>query len=112
MRPAPIVLRLGDAEWRVRPLTLKQIQEIEPLLQTADDAPGRSIASAVKIVGVALARDHAEAATRLTEMEATTQEIGDAMRAVLRLGGFVAAREEDEPGEAQAGADGISSTPA
>jgi hypothetical protein len=111
MRPQAVMLRLGDAEWRVRPLTLKQIQEIEPLLQNGEDF-GRSIAAAVKIVGVALSRDHAEAAARLTEMEATTQEIGDAMRAVLRLGGFVAAREESEPGERQAGADGISSTPA
>ncbi|HTJ02207.1 MAG TPA: hypothetical protein VL492_05405 [Methylovirgula sp.] len=111
MRPQPVVLRLGDAEWRVRPLTLKQIQEIEPLLQNGEDA-GRSIAAAVKIVGVALSRDHAEAGSKLTEMEATTQEIGDAMRAVLQLGGFIAAREESEPGEEQAGADGISSTPA
>jgi hypothetical protein len=111
MRPQAIMLRLGDAEWRVRPLTLKQIQEIEPLLQNGEDAGG-SIAAAVKIVGVALSRDHAEAASRLAEMEATTQEIGDAMRAVLRLGGFIAAREESEPGEGQAGADGISSTPA
>ncbi len=112
MRPQPVMLRLGDAEWRVRPLTLKQIQEIEPLLQNGEEAPGSSIAAAVKIVGVALSRDHAEAAAQLTEMEATTQEIGDAMRAVLRLGGFIAAREESEPGEGQAGADGISSTPA
>lgn len=122
MRPQPILLRLGDAEWRLRPLTLMQIQEIEPLLQGQDAIAGHSIEAAIKIIGVALSRDHAESAARLKEMEATAPEIGAAMRAVLRLGGFIAASDEQEPGaqepeklmpgEAAAGADGSSSTPA
>ena len=31
MRPKPITIRLGEAQWLVRPLTLRQIQDIEPL---------------------------------------------------------------------------------
>lgn len=117
MRVQPIMLRLGVHEWRVRPLTLKQIQEIEPLLHT-DQSVGHSIAAAIKIIAVALMRDHPEAAERLGETEATTQEVGTAMGEVLRLGGFIAGDAgqelEKDPGEAKAGADWISasSTPA
>lgn len=32
MRPQPITIHLGGEDWRVRPLTLAQIQRIEPLL--------------------------------------------------------------------------------
>jgi hypothetical protein len=112
MRAQPILLRLGGDEWRVRPLTLRQIQEIEPLLRAADDNAGHSIATAIKIIAVALARDHADASAKLGDCEATAADIGLAMGAVLRLGGFIA--EESPPGEGQAGADSIStlSTPA
>ncbi|MHB8885810.1 MAG: hypothetical protein ACYC5H_12185 [Methylovirgula sp.] len=118
MRPQPITLRLGTQEWRVRPLTLKQIQEIEPLLLTADQSAGRSIATAIAIIAVALTRDHPEAAQRLDEIEASAQEVGAAMSAVLQLGGFVPNGHEVDAGQAlgkaEAGADGISasSTPA
>lgn len=118
MRPQPIMLRLGAREWRVRPLTLKQIQEVEPLLLAADQSAGQSIATAIRIIIVALNRDHREAAESLDEIEATAQEIGAAMSIVLQLGGFVTAGQEavaeHELGKAEAGADGISasSTPA
>ena len=116
MRMQPITLRLGAHEWRVRPLTLKQIQEIEPLLLAADQSAGRAIATAIEIIAVALTRDHLEAAQNLAAIEASAQEVGAAMSAVLQLGGFVAANDaqETEQGEEMAGADGISasSTPA
>ncbi len=114
MRPQPIIVRLGDAEWRVRPLTLKQIQEIEPLLHGSDQNAGRSIASAIGLIAVALMRDHPEAAERLREIEADTKEIGAAMSDILRLGGFIAGGDDSGPGETEAGADSISasSTPA
>ncbi len=121
MRVQPIMLRLGVHEWRVRPLTLKQIQEIEPLL-LRDQSAGHSIAAATKIIAVALTRDHPEAADRLSEIEASTRDIGIAMGDVLRLGGFIAVEAEQETGQetgqdsgkAEAGADWISapSTPA
>lgn len=115
MRPQPIMLRLGACEWHVRPLNLKQIQEIEPLL-TADQGAGHSIAAAIRIIAVALMRDHPEAVEKLSDMEATTQEIAIAMSDVLRLGGFIMAEptSEQEPGKAEAGADwtSVTSTPA
>lgn len=111
MRPQPIMVRLGNAEWRLRPLTLKQIQEIEPLLQNSDQG---SIAAAIGIIAVALMRDHPGAAESLREIEADAQEIGSAMSDILRLGGFIARGDDTEPGETKAGADSISasSTPA
>jgi hypothetical protein len=116
MRPQPIVLRLGACEWHVRPLNLKQIQEIEPLLLSADQGAGHSIAAAIRIIAVALMRDHPEAAEKLSDMEATTQEIGAAMSDVLRLGGFITAESslEQQPGKVVAGAErtSVSSTPA
>lgn len=114
MRPQPITVRLGNAEWRVRPLTLKQVQEIEPLLHGSEQSAGRSIATAIEIIAVALMRDHPEAAESLREIEADAQEIGTAMSDILRLGGFIARGDDTEPGETKAGADSIStsSTPA
>ena len=124
MRPQPIMLRLGAQEWRVRPLTLKQIQEIEPLLLTSDQDASHSIATAIKIISVALMRDHPTVAGSLDEIEASAQEVASAMSAVLQLGGFVAAVQDSatershdvgsDLGKAAAGADVISasSTPA
>jgi hypothetical protein len=114
MRPQPIAIRLGAEEWRVRPLTLAQVQRIEPLLLA--DSKGGTIAAAIEIVAIALSRDHPDAAQRLGQIEATAKEIGAAMASVLRLGGFIAASEaqEQQPGEELAGADSTSrgSTPA
>ena len=113
MRPQPIMLTLGGEEWRVRPLTLAQVQRIEPLLLA--DAKGGTIAAAIEIVAIALSRDHPDAAQKLGQIEATAKEIGAATASVLRLGGFIAAEAQDQqPGEELAGADStsIGSTPA
>lgn len=108
MRPQPITLHLGGEHWQVRPLTLGQIQRIEPLLSPETQRAG-SLAAATEIVAVALSRDHAEIAKKLHEAEATTSEIAVAMRAVLRLAGFIASDAAETPsGEPQAGADLIS----
>jgi hypothetical protein len=108
MRPQPIILHLGGEHWQVRPLTLGQIQRIEPLLSPETQRAG-SLAAATEIVAVALSRDHTQIAEKLHEVEATTGEIAAAMRAVLRLAGFIASETvETSPGEAQAGADLIS----
>ena len=98
MRPRPETIRLGAHEWPVRPLTLRQVQEIEPILMS-------SAADAMAIVAIALGRDHADAAASLGDIEATAPEIGAAMATVLRLGGFIEtpAQGDAGPGEAQAG---------
>ena len=85
----------------MRPLTVAQVQAIEPLLATTDQG---SVAAAVAVLRVALARDHAEAAAGLDEVEAGAPEIAQAMTQVLRLGGFLpSSAGEPDPGEADAG---------
>ena len=106
MRPQPITIHLGGEDWRVRPLTLAQIQRIEPLLSPEAQRSGASIAAASEIIMVALERDHPQAAQNLHATEATATEIAAVMRAVLQLAGFIAA--EPSPGEEQAGAEQIS----
>ena len=93
MRLQPAIIALGGASWRVRPLTVAQVQEIEPLLSSQ----AGSVASAVAILRVALGRDHPEAVAPLGELEAGAPEIAAALAAVLRLGGFLPA--ESRPGE-------------
>jgi len=106
MRPQPITLQLGGEDWRVRPLTLAQIQRIEPLLLPEAQRAGTSIAAATEIIAVALERDHPQAAQKLHEIEATAGDIAAAMQAVLRLAGFIPSDQaETPPGEGQAGAD-------
>jgi len=102
MRPQSETIRLGRHDWQVRPLTLRQVQEIEPILFSAAGDPKGNVAAAMAIVAVALSRDHGDAVSMLGEIEATAPEIGAAMAVVLRLGGFLesAAREEAPLGEA------------
>ena len=109
MRMAPRTITLGERAWSIRPLTLAQVQAIEPLLAGAGSVG--TVAAAVAILRVALARDHAEAAAILEEVEAGAPEIAGAMTAVLRLGGFLpdtvvsgdAALGEAQPGRIEAG---------
>ena len=104
MRASPETIRLGDRTWLVRPLTLAQVQAIEPLLFASGNAKAGSVAAAVAIVRVALARDHVDAAAGLDDVEAQAPEIAAAMGCVLRLGGFLPAQSGDvAPGEAEAG---------
>jgi hypothetical protein len=104
MRAAAETIRLGAREWLIRPLTLAQVQAIEPLLMPAAESPTRSVAAAIAIIRVALARDHAEAAANLEDYEAGASELATAMARVLRLGGFLPAQQRSAaPGEAGAG---------
>lgn len=105
MRPLPETIKLGSHEWAVRPLTLRQVQEIEPILMSSAAETSGNVAAAVAIVSIALRRDYAEAAASLGDIEATAPEIGAAMATVLRLGGFIESTTDGgtEPGEARAG---------
>lgn len=90
MRLQPQTITLGEQSWSLRPLTVGQVQRIEPLLQAGAE-PAATLWSAAAILGVALERDHPEAAARLAEVEAGAPEIARAMAVVLRLGGFLPA---------------------
>ena len=105
MRPRPETIRLGAHEWPLRPLTLRQVQEIEPILMSSAAETEGNVAAALAIVAIALGRDHADAATSLGDIEATAPEIGAAMATVLRLGGFIETPAQGDAalGEAQAG---------
>ncbi len=91
MRPQSQTIRLGTHEWLVRPLTLRQVQEIEPILMSAANETKSNVAAAIAIVAIALGRDHPHEASSLGDIEATAPEIGAAMATVLHLGGFVEA---------------------
>ena len=71
MRPRPEKIRLGAREWPVRPLTLRQVQEIEPIIMSSAAEPKGNVAAALAIVANALGRDHAAAAALLGDIEAT-----------------------------------------
>ncbi|MGP0057836.1 MAG: hypothetical protein ACLPID_00905 [Beijerinckiaceae bacterium] len=106
MRPRPVTIKLGEAQWQVRPLTLRQVQEIEPLLLADPQAAKGSVAAAIQIVSIALNRDHPDAAANLPDLEASARDLSAAMVSILELGGFITrAQAETEPGEVYAGAD-------
>ena len=102
MRIQPTTIHLGSQRWEVRPLTLAQVQAIEPLLLGSAEAKLGSVAAAVAILRIALTRDHADAASTLDEVEAGAPEIAAAMAQVLRLGGFLP-KGDIAQGEAGAG---------
>ncbi len=87
----PETIRLGTQSWLVRPLTLAQVRDIEPIL--ARQGAGGTVAAAMEVVAIALSRDHAAAVESLPGLEATAPEVAAALAGVLRLGGFIAAGE-------------------
>lgn len=89
MRRHAIVIRLGAREWSVRPLTVMQVQAIEPVLADASRGEVSNLGAAVSILRIALMRDHPEDASTLDEVEAAAREISAAMADILRLGGFL-----------------------
>ena len=99
MRMQAETINLGDHVWQIRPLTLAQVQAIEPVLFCQTE--GNTIATALAVIRIALARDHAEAASALGDIEAAAPDVASAMSRVLRLGGFLP--QEAISGEGQAG---------
>lgn len=101
MRPAAREIRLGDRTWSVRPLTLRQLQEIEPILMAGE---GRgNVAAALAILAAALRRDFPADAEALGDVEAGAPELAAAMNAVLCLGGFLPHDGDQSAGEPKPG---------
>jgi hypothetical protein len=97
LRKKPVTIELGEKTFEIRPLTLRQVQEIEPLLLSVSDS---NIATALKIVEVALRRNSPEDAAGILDVEATAPEIAKAMAEILKLGGFIEGgpeKGEEEP---------------
>jgi len=99
-------IRLGGRTYAVRPLTFRQLREIEDALGRAFKAGPLTridFDAAVDILAAALGRvDPAMTREAILDLEGTKVEIVVATRAVLRLSGYVE-REANQLGEAQAG---------
>lgn len=95
---------LGGRQFTIRPLTFRQLRDIEAALDRAlgPGAPTRiNFDAAIDILAAALGRA-APSLTRdaILDLEGTKDEIVAATRAVLRLSGYVG---DAASGEAQAG---------
>lgn len=94
MRRGAITIQLGELEFAIRPLTLGQIQDIEPALLSGREEVENPLQVSLTIVGVALRRDYPD--IDLLEVEATGKELAAATRQILQHGGFL---DGAEPGE-------------
>jgi hypothetical protein len=95
----PATIRLGGADFAVRPLTLRQLRSVLPAFARAGAIGAEDgVDAAVEILTAALSRDHPEV-TRdtLLDTEASVQELAQAVTTVAQLSGLVS------PGEAEAG---------
>ena len=101
MRPAPETLSLGGKSWLLRPLTLRQVQEIEPISLSISRGDTGQIAGIVKLLAIMLHRDHPGEVEGLPDLEATVGEIKACMAVIMRLSGLVEA-EAPDAGEVQA----------
>jgi hypothetical protein len=91
----PANIELGDRVFSIRPLTIRQVQAIEPILLQGGAG---NIATALAIIEIALRRDHSAVVADFENVEASAKEIGIAAGIVLRLGGFI--EGDPQPGEA------------
>ncbi|MGN8097192.1 hypothetical protein [Methylobacterium sp. 22177] len=103
-RPQPATITLGSKTWTIRPLTLRQVEALEPLVaRGSGESP---FAYGLAVVSAALARDHEPDIATLRDLEATSADLAEATRAVLILAGYLPGTD---PGEARA-AQGAAST--
>lgn len=87
-------ITLGDVKYALKPLTVRQVRDIENVLMTPE-IMAHGVGFAVAVIGIALSRDHADVV--VDDLETNTNEIKAALEIILTLGGFV-------PGEAKAAA--------
>ncbi|WP_182180551.1 hypothetical protein [Methylobacterium radiotolerans] len=103
-RPLPATITLGSKTWTVRPLTLRQVEALEPLVaRGSGESP---FAYGLAVVSAALARDHEPDIAGLRDLEATSADLAEATRTVLILAGYLPGID---PGGARA-AQGAAST--
>lgn len=92
-------ITFGAKTWRLRPLTCKQVEQIEPFVARA--GVGNGMAMALQVIAVAIGRDHPDDVAALWDVEATKTEIDAASRVVLLMGGWIETKDA-APGEAEA----------
>jgi hypothetical protein len=97
-------IALGRRQFTIRPLTFRQLRDIETALDQALKAGVQTrinFDAAIDILAAALGRsDPALTRDAILDLEGSKDEIVAATRAVLRLSGYVG---DTAPGEAQAG---------
>lgn len=99
----PIVISLGDKSWQVRPLTLGQAADIEPLLNSNLSNVDRG----VRILAIALRRDHPQVTEKeLRDIEAPAMEMVGVTKQILEFSGFISGKPAS--GEAPAPESGAS----
>ena len=96
MTKSAINIVLAGKSYPIRPTTIDQLGRIEAILMSGDRT--RPVSMAVKVLDVALSRDHHDVA--VAGLEGTFAEIDVASKAVLKLAGFMAddpAPSDDAP---------------
>jgi hypothetical protein len=84
-RPQPATITLGAKTWTIRPLTLRQVEALEPpVARGSGESP---FAYGLAVVSAALARDHEPDIAGLRDLEATSADLAEATRTVLILAG-------------------------
>ena len=85
MRPEPVKITLGDKEFTIKPLTLRQIREIDKILRNLDIT---EIEKTSEILRVGLSRDYPEDAKNLEDLEIPMVDLGPICRQILTVGGM------------------------
>lgn len=90
MRPDPETITLGDKSWLIRPLTLRQIRELSPLVTGTAASEVNSVDLMIAMLCVALRRDHEADANpeALLELETSLPEFKETQAAIMRLSGL------------------------
>ncbi|QXX74236.1 hypothetical protein [Methylovirgula sp. HY1] len=98
MRPDPISVTLGDTEYKIKPLTVKQHQDISLVLAKAkENVYATWVEWHLLIITIVLRRDHAEAVADDAEMElGDIAELRVAVHQILNFGGYLKGSPEGE----------------
>lgn len=88
MRPEPVTIQLGDEEFKLRPLTLAQVRKIEQLVLSGKDKTSEQgmLAWSIEVILIGLSRDFPD--KKEDDIEATSVQIGEAVRQIMEIGGF------------------------
>jgi hypothetical protein len=104
MRPDPVTIKLGEKEFKLRPLTLNQVRKIEALVlediekRSKPDQHSRGrLDWSTEVILLALNRDYPNESA--DSLEGTAEEMGEAVRSIMLIGGFM--KEKDADGAPQ-----------
>ncbi len=84
----PITIRFGERSFEIRPLTVRQIIDIEPVSIDMGLGVISGLVGAARIIKIALSVNHPAVAAGLDDLETSGDEMADATKAILELGGF------------------------